>query len=296
MKFCLLSPFLAFILLLGLRIEINQTQNEEATTTPESFPTLTTTPIPARDLDLLPTFEAISSIKYENCTLPCWWGLKLEETTFDDIIEFILKNGFERQWKEGMYAESLTLEEYIQYGERIVLDLEDTFYDPASNFELSFSFDQANILQAIFINYRNPDKWLSTEADRVSLPKILNQIQVIPSIYIAENPSTFRISDYNLTMRIPEQGINIRYTFDLTIDNPINVPLEHLKLCLDLNRTQSIQITLSQPFEVEPLSEHYQTPETAYGIGIPTEEFVEFFREHPDECLDVAQYQIEHAE
>jgi hypothetical protein len=78
--------------------------------------------------------------------------------------------------------------------------------------------------------------------------------------------------------------------FDLSQDNPINVPLEALRLCLDITRTETIQLSIYNTSDREPFPDFYKTPENAYGIGISTEEFVQFFRDHPNECLDIAAY------
>jgi hypothetical protein len=40
----------------------------------------------------------------------------------------------------------------------------------------------------------------------------------------------------------------------------------------------------------DTLPDFYRTPEDAFGIGISTEEFVQFFRENPDDCLDISEF------
>jgi hypothetical protein len=246
---------------------------------------LTPTVIPARDSDLLPTFEGLIS-QTKDCTLPCWWNFEIGKTTLDEISRFLLQHKFDRHWKESIYSD-IPFEDFISF-EQIVLYFQDNSI--LGEFAMSFGFDTDNMLSGMRIRIDHPGEWLSPELDHISLSKVLNQIDETPEIYIAENPSTFRISDYNLTALFRRTGIEARYMFDLSQDNPINVPLEALRLCLDITRTETIQLSIYDTSDREPFPDFYKMPENAYGIGISTEEFVQFFREHPSECLDIEAY------
>ena len=57
--------------------------------TPTPIVSVTPHPSPdpdSRDLDLLPTFEAVSVADYGDCELPCWWGFKPGETILAEEI------------------------------------------------------------------------------------------------------------------------------------------------------------------------------------------------------------------
>jgi hypothetical protein len=245
--------------------------------------------LPARDLDLLPVFETLSTAEYDSCVLPCWWGFRPGETTLSEIVSFLEVNDFQRQWEESIYS-SISLEQYTRSEQFVLYFHENSFF---GSFTISFSFDENDLLRAARVAFNDPDQWLSPGADISSLAMLLEQVEETPEIYIAENPSTFRISGYRLVVIFREQGVRVNYVFDLSGDNPINGPLETLRLCLDLDRTNGIEMTLSASPITDPLPDFYKTPEAASGIGISTEEFVEFFRENPDDCLDIAEYQRE---
>jgi hypothetical protein len=213
----------------------------------------------------------------------------LGETNLQEISDFLTQNKFVRQWQESIYSQ-LTLSEYIQ-GEQIVLYFRENNY--FGDFIITFNFDEESLLEGVRLRFNNPHEWLRSDLENFSLSKVLSHLEEMPEVYIVENRSTFRISDYNLIVYYTEMGVEVWYNFDLTGDNPTDVPIEALTLCLDLDRINSVQMWLYHPENVEPLPDSFKTPENAYGIGIPTEDFVQFFRDHPDECLDIAQYNAE---
>ncbi len=255
------------------------------------IPTATVTPIPARDTDLLPTFETLMSADYEDCQLPCWWTLKPGETTIDEAAAFLSRNGFDRHWKDSIYSK-LSLKKYIS-GEGLPLYfLENSYF---GEFLISFGFDAANRIRSMRLGFNNPGEWLPVNADVISPAKIVAQFEDTPEVYIAENPSTFRLSEYNLILLYRSRGTEIHYIFDVSHDN-LERPLKNLNLCLDLKHTTSVEFSLSSSaLDDKQYPEFFKTPQNAFGVGISTEEFVQFFKDHADECLDISQYKFPNA-
>jgi hypothetical protein len=249
------------------------------------IPTLTVVPssIPARDLDLLPTFEDVASVEYDDCTLPCWWGFTTGETTITEIMTFLQETGFDRHWRESRYS-SVTLEEYLRFNEVFILKFEGT-WPGISNFWIDFLFDE-DVLKQMTVQFVNPRVWLSSEADHVGLPQILSQIEEIPTIYTGANP---RLSLYPIVLVYPERNVEIFYHFDLTNDHSPRSVVQ--RLCLDIERTEDISMRLNWGSleDFPSLNDVYDSPEEAYNLS--TETLVEFFRENPDDCLDVSEYQ-----
>jgi hypothetical protein len=257
-----------------------------------ALPTLTPTPtiIPARDLDLLPTFEALMAEDFQDCSLPCWWGFTPGKTTLDEIVDFAKRNDLNRQWKLSMYASSLTFQKYIELGERIVLDFLPTYYDPADNVEVSFGFDDENVLTLTRVQFKQPNEWLNSKANSVGMPQILSQLEEIPEVYISWGSNTV-LSNFLVILVYRDRNSEIAYSFDLANDGSGNAVLG--QLCLNLNRTVNITLMLNYfESDVEQLPtkmDAFRTPEDAFGIS--TQEFVDFFRENPAECLDISARQ-----
>ena len=284
----MLTIFVVTIALLGS----NLNRNWPLTTTQTiSTETPIPSPSPGRDKDLLKTFEGLMSSEYQDCILPCWWNLRPGETTIDETVEFLNRTEFDRHWKDSIYSE-LSLEKYIRAEALPLYFLKDSYF---GEFVISFGFDSNDRINSIRVVFNNPGKWLSAEANKISVSEVLSQIPETPEIFIAENPSTFRLSEYHLTLLYRQRGVEVNYSFDLSDDNPKS-RITNLNLCLDNERTTSIEMSLlnsTATLKDKQYPENFKTPENATGIGISTEDFVQFFKEHPDECLDVSAFETD---
>lgn len=185
----------------------------------------------------------------------------------------------------------MSLGEYLD-NESLVLSLAPSRY---SNYDLAMSFilepSKGNVLARIGLTFIRPDEWLSNEQNSVSLPRIFQEIDALPEIYVDSNHPT----DGNLLVIYREQGIYALYDFKFesstgTTDSP-------LKLCLSVNNTQRIGLALAKDdtsFNNLPSSNFYVPFEEAFNISLET--FVQFFREHPDDCLTLSQSTAEPVE
>lgn len=236
--------------------------------------------IEGRDADLLPTFERLMLADYEDCELPCWWGLTPGETTLDEIARFLQETGFDRSWQLSSYTFSLN--EYIRFGEPFFLQFEG-YWSESGNFGIWFSFDE-DILVNIHVQFQEIGDWIASSF--MTVPNFLDQIETIPEIYLPPNEwlDTFMIG-----FVYPDLHTEVTYTFDLT-DNYDAIHQE-LSLCLDDARTDRIQIRLNIPkssmIGYSPSSVSLPIQEKFH---ISNEEFVQFFRENPDECLIVSEH------
>lgn len=282
------SIIATLLVVFGLNVHIN---TNEIVPTPSATLVATVTPtfIPARDLDLFSTFENLLTENKQACILPCWWGLKPGEATLEEIANFLRETGFDRHQKYTIYS-TLSLEDYLRSEQFVLYFLDNSYF---AEFAMSFGFDNNDLMRAIQLRFSNPSTWLSDERVTISFAKVLAQIEETPEIYINEYPSTFRLSDYDLIVLFKQSGVKVHYTFDVLDDNPEGT-LEGLRLCLGLDKTVSIEMSLiAGDYEGEIYNEDWKTPENATGIGISTADFVQFFREHPDECLDVSEFKAE---
>jgi hypothetical protein len=255
-----------------------------ATPTTDSIP-LMLTPTP-RDSDLLPTFEAIMVTDYEDCKLPCWWGFQPEETTGAEIITFLQETGFDRDWLVADLP--LTFEEYLYGGYPFILIF------GKSGFEISFVV-QNDLLTSISTDFSRSTHWVSPVFELVSLSHILREMEQIPEVFIHSSSTR---SDFMIFVIYRgtdgDHGTQIVYSFDLmhyVSDGWLD------QLCLGIDQTQDIKMALhitskdglpgnppgadSRPTGLISIEEYF---------GIDTETFVQFFRDHPDECLDLSEY------
>jgi hypothetical protein len=256
-------------------------------TAPTAIPTL----IPARDLDLLPTFEALMTID-EDCILPCWWGFWPEETTVTEILTFLQETDFDRQWE--LSGTNMTLEEYLSLEEPFNLDFEDSYYIVGDSIQITFGVSR-NQLRRIQLEFTRVFEWFSPKMERVALPRILTEIQSAPEIYISGRSTR---SEYLFFVIYREAHMQFVYKFDFSADN---LPEESVnRFCLNIDRTDEIDmqlniqdenmidITENEPrYEFDPYALHT----TEQFLNVDLETFVEFFRENPDECLNISEYQ-----
>jgi hypothetical protein len=267
--------------------------------------TVTATLTPPRDLDLLPTLETLMLADKENCQLPCWWNFQPGETTLKEIAAFLQSIDFERHWEQSIYS-SLSLENFIS-AESLAFFFQDSTSLGTNflyNFGISFTPDENGILRFTTVRFYNPIGWLISEADRISFLSLLDQIEETPDVYLFENieiltPATEditaritesvnpRVNEQSMIVVFPNQGVRASYIFQLEYDLNENgfMNVQTLRLCPDFEHTLSVEMRLGEVSDEPPDNQYYVTPEEFYDIGISTEEFVEFFRENPNDCL-----------
>ena len=279
--------------------------DEDEICIPSPTPLATPRPSPnpeSRDLDLLPIFEAVSVADYGDCELPCWWGFRPGETTLDEIQHFLEETGFDRSWRESRYSE-YPLDQYLRWGEVFILQFDWGRNFDGGNFWIAFDFDANDVLASMDIKFEGEDSWLSPETNPVTLPHMLSQGNDIPEIYVAtDSLNQLFINNIALLLIDDEAGVMVSYHIDVldVQPDPINWDAFTLRLCFGLAQTTYISIQLRSP-DAEPAISHNVrdsiNPEEGPGyhsleevFGIDTETFVQFFRDNPDECLDLSEY------
>jgi hypothetical protein len=248
--------------------------------TPAPSPIVATL-FPARDLDLLPVFSQLMTTRDENCRLPCWWGLRPGETTREQVVDFLSETGFDRSWR--LSGVKMSLGEYLD-NESIGLSLKANPYN-SSNLIMNFIFQpRQDILDRIGLTFIRPNEWLSEEQNRISLPRIFQEIDALPEIYVERNQPT----NGNLVVIYRGEGIFTIYEFEFETAN--GSPASSLNICLRNRNTRRIGLALAQnasSFVDLPSTSAYIPFEQAFNMSLET--FVQFFREHPDECLVVSE-------
>lgn len=217
-----------------------------------------------------------------NCTLTCFLGFRPGQTTEEEILAYLATlSNFDEVWQgSGDYESAL---DYINDGSVLLRFLGDT--EIAWGFTISFR-RVAGILEGMRVEFNQPGRWLSSDLRWIDLPTVLGQIDAVPEIYLAPNS---RASDYTLYFVYREQHMQFRYEFDLFSENETGM-IE--RFCADLAYTTNIQMLLDVPVSglldrEEALNENHPSPYWTIerALGVSAEEFIQFFRDHPDDCL-----------
>lgn|GEM_PF-2269206 len=257
----------------------------EATATPISKPTLPVyipTGASEGDSSLITISEALEHVE-DNCILPCFFGFTPNETTSRELVAYLEVNeldAIQRQYLE-LYP---TLEAYLRDGQPIGFSFLSDNHEMRGGFAVQFGID-AEFLRIIRVQFVRPDLWLTRNTDWVDLPSILSQIPSTPDVYIF---GTSTAIDYFIYLIYREEGMQFEYHFDLSQDNSLDRPVE--QLCLNIERTTQIKMLLNVSeaafIDVDQLKP--QSPLDPYALhtveewlGIKTEEFVQFFIDHP---------------
>src|SRR5262245_34877813 len=139
------------------------------------------------------------------------------------------------------------------------------------------------------VRFHDPYTWLSGDIEWIALPDIFAQMPSVPEIYISGNSTR---SDYVMFLVYREEQVQLVYSFDLSTEDDLG-----FQFCLDIGDTDEIIMELninegeglvsnlpassSDQHGLHSIEEYYQ---------ISAESFVQFFREKPDECLDISEY------
>jgi hypothetical protein len=257
--------------------------NRTATVSP-----LIPTPASETDADLTPISEVLASIE-DDCIFPCFLGFTPDETTRNEVLNYLQKNGLDAIWQQFRQYYP-TLETYLADGQGIIFNFLSADRRTRGGFSVKFGLD--NRLRAMHINFVRPDAWLTSDLHWVDLPTVLAEVQFQPEVYILWASTR---SDYTVVLLYKEERMQFTYNFNLSQDNPTTQYTDFL--CLNIERTRSIDILLrvgegallniarANSYHSTPA---YYTPEDL--LGIPTEDFVQFFIDHPNGCLDVSTY------
>jgi hypothetical protein len=240
------------------------------------------------DGDLKPISDALAA-RNRNCVLPCFWGFRPGETSFVELVAYLEETGFADIWK--MQPDVSSLEQYLRehypFGFRFLSDEG----EKSGGFAISFGVHR-NLLNSMEVQFYEPNTWLSEETAWIALPDVLGQMSSIPEIYIAGNSIR---SDFVMLIVYREEQVQLVYSFDLSTEDDLDIRfclgIEHTnEIIMELNITEEQGLvsnppeSSSDPHGLHPIEEYYQ---------ISAEPFVEFFRENPDDCLDVSEYNDE---
>jgi hypothetical protein len=230
------------------------------------------------DRDLWPRF--IELINSPDCQLPCWWGFRVGVSTEDEVVAFLQENDFARYYSRIIVPEDLSFREYIRsFG--LGLDFFDTGFEyPELGFQ--FRYDDSDVLTSISIVMDYIHLWLPAEQNPYLLTDLFAEIQEQPTIHVVDFSRT-NLDEYSLYIDYPTLGVGFEMIYNFS-QNPL--------ICISYDNMSEFWIRIGniplfveyRPNVIIPINE-----EGSLFAGITAETFVQFFREHPNECLDLSE-------
>jgi hypothetical protein len=230
----------------------------------------------------------------QSCNLPCWWGFNVGVSSGFDWLAFLEEYQLVTEWSEIDTSDVPASEDSSGY---IIYSL-----GPLGvGFNLGYSILEYK-LRYLVLDFTTPNQWISPDIERLTLPSVLAQLETTPEIYMfTDSIGQWSTKDIQLIVIADNLGFMARYRFDISQRQP--EPIEDysdygetLQLCLGITETTSLQMTIqdSDYFD-EPVSGDSKLVETMPNqyhsldetLGVDFETFVTFFRENPDECLEV---------
>ena len=268
-------PVVIFVLLLFALTIVAQDEAE---------PTVTPIPDYFQNRELIPIFQSLMQPNV-NCELPCFWGFYPGTSTVSDVQEFwtaAFKTPIKTTHSEdGRILASFWTNFLREYG--------------LADISITMTFKQ-NVLWLFKVSTFNPLMWL--EDDWVSLQSALQQLS-------GDNNSFIRITvgSVSLVLINMESNILIHKTYQLhTLGNTISPDSsEPLLLCPTENNLISSELWLlddETPISLEEILGNsirfgrelapYQPIELMTNLN--DDEFSDFIREHPEECIELLSY------
>jgi hypothetical protein len=268
-----LNKYIVLIISLGLLVGCGTTFGTTQQTVDIETPQITEIGLPARP-ETLSDIQALLQSDGEDCQLPCFWGFRPEQSTEDEVLDFLQPQ-----------AVGSNVPELIYY-----------FTDPESQerlFSLNFG-TQDQLVKSISVIIREPDSWLPTET--LQLTDIISAMPSEPEIYFSINLSQRR---YFLTLAYNE-GVLADYAFELQVEGGVvsqNIDNPFL-FCPTLDRTELIDLDLANA-DAQTLLENSGTQQfismdLVWTIecmtGLSVDEFIQQVIENPDECIELPSY------
>ena len=208
------------------------------------------TSVTGRDRDLWPVY--VNLINSLDCQLPCWWMLEIDQTTRDEVINFLQGAEFSRTQARSVYPDA-PLRDIIS-ADGLGLDfLDDSDNTLVSEIYYNFSFNDSDILSGIHATIRNPNMWLPEDLNPFLIQKLFTEIEHIPVILVA-SPEHAWIHRYTLLIIYPEHLFQIRYSFDFSAFPIVCITSENileLRLSIVNNADDLIQANIRSLIPIE---------------------------------------------
>lgn len=270
---------------------------------PTPFPTLSPASTPAYNQpndDQLDTFN--QQFDTPNCSPPCLWGMFPGVSRLEDIYRLFQTADFLKNLNEGGT---------VMFDEHPEGELNDggVGFNFASPQDLPYWAVTVNyllsddVLMSSTLRAESPARWQDVDTSSLRLSAVLTQVESIPKIYVVGIQSNGLRSNFvALHFLFEQEGIFLDYMFDFSNEWDIawqqqpagnDIP-PLLPTCPTLTNTRSLLWRFWDAekytyIDIDPNMthpEHYPVIEDVFGVSAAT--FVQYFRAHPDGCLESA--------
>jgi hypothetical protein len=207
----------------------------------------------------------------------------------EDWYDFLHQQGFDKIRDDAPLRQHGTIGAdayYLSFGER-------NDWSP-----LDFYFLKKGILTGVRLELWNPNKWLSPKVTSITFGGLLAQLKalnVTPEIYTFIGGTS---SSLNLPFLVvaDDVGVMAQYNFKIVVSSSEPNNMHKWRYCFGLEQTNSIKITIQDPQMTSKVSDserltidakeapHWVRLEDLNITPIDTNDFIQFFIDHPDQC------------
>ncbi len=229
-----------------------------------------------------------------SCTMPCLWGMTPGVSRLEDVYALFQSAGFLGNLDEGgvlMFGHG---------GEREINSGGIGFQFGGVSQSTSVTFRLVDdVLASASLRAESPSLWQDVNTSPLRLSTVLSQLESIPEMYmVGVRPHGLWLNFLGMMLYFREEGVLLVYQFDFSGDwetQPSSGGLPELRrTCPTLTNTWRLTWHFWDASrydwndvitEISSL-EYYPTVDEVLGISAAT--FVQYFRAHPDGCIESA--------
>lgn len=233
--------------------------------------------------DQIPQFVELSTMA--DCDFPCFWGLQPDVSTEQDVFTVIKDAGFLNNIEDGYQLDNPGDDQIIT--QSVVFNFNNNLSSMTST---GFTIDH-QVLKTINGFITKPYEWLPVEQDFLSFPAILKKIKGTPEIYFFTQ-GNFRANNAKMYVLFSENMALFSYSFDFMEEQSTPIDRNAFKVCPGLKQIRYMRFWVQRAGATESTT-HFtpitlgdkDTPSIENVFNINAKDFIDFFRDHPNECL-----------
>lgn|GEM_PF-5696282 len=269
------------------------------TASPTPFPTLSPLSTPAYNQpndDQLKTFN--QQFDAPDCSPPCLWGMAPGVSRLEDVYRLFQTADFLKNLDEGgvMMFDRQPEGELNSGG--IGFNFAGRPGEPAWSATVTYRLID-DVLVSSTLRAVSPARWQDGDTSPLRLSAVLAQLESIPEIYVTTiQNNVLWMNRVGLDFLFEREGILLQYVFDFSNEwqqQPAGTDIPPLSsTCPTLTNTQRLEWHFwdAEKYTYEDIDanmthpDYYPVIDDVFGVSAAT--FVQYFRAHPDGCLESA--------
>lgn len=274
--------------------------NSTITASPTPFPTLSSSYTPAYyqpNDDQLDTFN--QQFDAPNCSPPCLWGMTPGVSGLADVYRLFQTAGFLKNLDEGgVFMFGRHPEGELNSGG---IGFNFASPDGLSTVTARVTYRLIDdVLVSSTLRAESPDRWQDVDTSPLRLSAVLAQLESVPEIYVTTiQRNGLRTYHVGMDFLFEREGILLQYLFDFSNEwqqQPAGSDIPLLSSsCPTITNTQRLEwhfwdTEKYASYEAVntnmPHLDNDPTIDEVFGVSAAT--FVQYFRAHPNGCLESA--------